>query len=259
MTILLVRHAESKANVDHKVYGEVADHTIPLSDKGREQAKNVGVYINDFYKNNPSKSKVRLWSSPYIRTTQTTLILRDHAPDVKWDFSARGVDIHFDERLREREWGAHQYADYMEGGSNVMKEHDPHYHAHFFRTWETPQGRYFMRPKGGESAADIATRLRSFFHDLYFDINRGITDHVIVMHGMSMLAFVYAFTKTHPLFFNDEEIGANTCVRLLDKDPKTDRYADYGFIYDPDKNVYLLNKPEAPIFRDISDKLADLR
>lgn len=259
MTILLVRHAESAANVDHTIYGNTADHTIKLTPRGREQAKAVGVFVNDFYKNNPPQSPVRLWASPYIRTTETTLLLRENAPDIKWDSCGRGNDIHFDDRLREREWGAHQYMDYKkDGGNNFMLENDPQYYAHFHRVWDAPQGRYFFRPKGGESVADITTRLRSFFQDLHFDISRGITDHVIVMHGMSMLAFAYAFTKTHPLFFDDEEIGDNTCVRLLDKDPKTQRYADYGYIYNPQQNVYLLDKPEKPIMRNINEKLATL-
>ena len=260
MTILLVRHAESAANVDHLVYGHTADHIIKLTEKGRQQAKDAGIFINDWFKNNPPKAPVRLWASPYIRTTQTALLLRAAAPDVRWDNCSRGNDIHFDDRLREREWGAHQYADYAleeEGfGSGFMLQNDPQYHAHYHRVRGSEQGRYFARPKGGESAADIALRLRSFFHDLYFDIGRGVTEHVIVLHGMSMLAFVYAFTKVHPMFFDAEPMGNNTAVRLLDKDPKTGRYADYGFVYEPAHNVYLLNRPDTPIVRDVNARLA---
>lgn len=256
MAILLIRHAESSANADHNVYNEMADHTIRLTDKGLNQAKEVGVFINDFFRENPAKRPVRLWCSPYVRTTQTMLVMRDNAPDVTWDVSSGGRDVHFDERLREREWGAFQFHDYKkEGGSNRMLEEDPFYHAHFFRVWDAPQGRYFFRPKGGESVADVAERQRSFFRDLYFDIDRGVTDHVIVMHGLSMMAFTYAFTKAHPIFFDGEELGGNTCVRLLDKNPKTGHYNDYGFIYEPDRNLYLLNKPQQPILRDINDKL----
>lgn len=94
--------------------------------------------------------------------------------------------------------------------------------------------------------------MRSLHHDMFHDIENGVTDHLVVMHAASMMAFVYALTKTHPHFMTDEVFPENTGVRVLDIDPATGRYADYGMVYNPESNVYLLNRPETPVQRDMS-------
>ena len=42
MNIYLVRHGQSEGNIDPTIYTHTADHAIPLSDLGREQAKEAG-------------------------------------------------------------------------------------------------------------------------------------------------------------------------------------------------------------------------
>lgn len=248
MTILLVRHAESAANFDHAVYDTTADHLIHLTDRGHEQATELGRFLKEWYANNPPQQDVRLWCSPYKRTMLTMEGLRREMADWPWNRDSRGQDVQYDERLREREWGPYSAYQYQEG-SALQKENE-FLHKYFNRIRNSEMGRYFVRPSGGESIADVALRLRSFFNDLYFDMNHGHKDHMIVMHGMAILAFVYAFTKIHPRFFDKEPIMGNTGVHLLDIDPATGRYADYGVIYDPSRNIYHLNKPEAPVRRE---------
>lgn len=252
MAILLIRHGESTANADFKIYRETPDHNIILTPKGEEQAHDVGRFIQDWYQANPPQGKIRLWASPYMRTTQTAMGLRDGAPQLNWDHGGLDHDIHFDARLREREWG-NSFADqYHEGGD--MATIDPEFHRHYWMVKKSKMGRYFLKPRHGESVADTTTRLYSFFQDLYFDMNRGITDHVIVTHGMTMLAFIYGFLKVHPSFMDHERIGGNTAVRLLAKND-SGRYADYGFIYDPDLDLRLLEKPAEQIKRDLTGML----
>lgn len=133
-----------------------------------------------------------------------------------------------------------------------MQKENEFLHTYYNRIRGTEMGRYFVRSHGGESVADVVERLRSFFGDLYFDIGNGNKDHMIVMHGMAILAFVYGFNKIHPRLFDDEPIMGNTGVRLLDINPATNRYDDYGVIYDPKENVYITNKPAHPVQRDMS-------
>ncbi|MDB5478707.1 MAG: hypothetical protein JWM96_1202 [Alphaproteobacteria bacterium] len=249
MTILLVRHAESEGNVDHKIFLDKADHALHLSPKGEEQARALGLFLKDYYAANPPKKNIRLWCSPYQRTLSTLKGMRETMGEWVWNKCGRGRDVHFDDRLRERHWGFHQPHEYQPGGS--VEKQNPHLFKHFRTTRDTPMGRYFAQPFGGESAADTVSRLHSFFHDLHFDIQRGVTDHIIVTHALTMMAFVYGFTKLHPQFFDDEVLADNTGVRLLDIDPETGRYADYGYIYNPSTNVYLTQKPARPVQRDL--------
>lgn len=67
--ILLIRHAQSMANVDKQTLLSVADHAIDISHEGREQARKVGRFINQHYQKLYAeradiKSKhIRIWTS----------------------------------------------------------------------------------------------------------------------------------------------------------------------------------------------------
>ena len=257
MTILLVRHAESAGNMDDTVYDNVADQAIHLTEKGHQQAKDLGIFLKDWYAKNPPQKNIRLWCSPYKRTLLTLKEMKDslidHGGEWVWDKCSRGRDIHFDDRLRERHWGLYRPAEYQQGGT-VEKE-NPRLYRMYTNSRYAEMGRYFSRPFGGESMEDVANRLRSFFHDVYFDIGRGVKDHLVVTHGAAMISFAYAFTKQHPSFMQDETLIGNTGVRLLDMDPVTKRYQDYGVIYDPSRNIYVLDKPEKPITHTLEQLL----
>lgn len=242
MAILLVRHAESNANVDESICQHQADHRIALSDKGITQAEKLGQFMANYMSIiNPENDKVRLWASPYLRTTQTALGLQQNAPDVNWDMPERGTHIFFDDRLREREFGYFYGFTDEENAEQYPKEWQ-----HFQRVIKQ-KGRYYARPLGGESGADVSDRLRTFKETLWRDLQLGFKHHVIVNHGFTLRCFVTSFLNLHPNIFEEEKNPANTAVRLLDIDPMTKRYADYGYVYDPDKALYLDGKPEVPI------------
>lgn len=249
MTILLVRHAESAGNANETLYGAVADQAMILTPRGHEQARALGMFLKEWYRNNSPEHKVRLWCSPYQRALLTVMEMKDSMGEWAWDKCGRGHDIHFDDRLREKDWGYYRVTDYNRGGK--LEREQPDLYKHYRMVRDAPMGRYFSRPVGGESIADVADRMRSFFHDLHFDIERGIKDHLIMAHGASVLAFVYAFTKTHPIFMDQEKLPNNTSVRLIDIDPVSGRYMDYGTIFDAAKNIYLTEKPAQPVLRDL--------
>lgn len=246
MTILLVRHAESKANLDESLFRTTGDHNIALSDTGHEQAKAVGAFVNDYFLKNPPDGKVRLWASPYLRTTQTAQGLLENAPDVAWDFKANGQNIFFDARLREREFG------YFDGlNDDEIPKEFPVQWQHYRKMMdddrelgEGSSGKYYARPYGGESAADVTVRLHTFLETLWRDMAKGITSHVIVNHGFTLRCFVSAFFHGHPSEFLQEKNPSNTAVRLLARDREVEgeekpRYRDAGYIYDPRKDIRL--------------------
>lgn len=254
MTILFVRHGESMANVDTANLLDQPNHLSPLSDKGWEQARRAGIFVNDFYKHNAPKSPVRLWVSPFVRATQTALGMMDTAQDVRWDVSRRGEIMQFDDRLRERE------TTYFEGYSHDENAaRHPEQTAYYKRVLATQGGRYYARPFGGENFADLSLRIHSVMQDLYHDIERGITEHVIVSHGNMMMVFMLAITKAHPFCIDAIKQPPNTSIRLFDMDAVSGRYEDFGYVYNPEDDTYLLDKPMDVVRRDLGAIIDPMR
>ena len=65
--ILLLRHGESLGNVDENLFTIMPDWKIPLSDKGRAQARQAGHRIQAIAKGSP----LVVYVSPYTRTKET--------------------------------------------------------------------------------------------------------------------------------------------------------------------------------------------
>ena len=65
LRIWLVRHGESEGNVDLDVYRTHADHAIPLSERGRDQARIAGAHLREHLASMvPAGGHVRVWTSP---------------------------------------------------------------------------------------------------------------------------------------------------------------------------------------------------
>lgn len=144
----LARHGESEANIAadraESMGAEVIEVThrdadVRLSAVGAEQARALGGWLA----RNPAPDTV--WSSPYLRAVQTAQIAL-----------GRTDGITLDERLRDRELGI---LDALT--SRGVEARYPVEAAR--RRWV---GKYFYRPPGGESWADVALRLRSVLADL---------------------------------------------------------------------------------------------
>lgn len=89
--IILIRHGESLGNIDERAYVTTADWRIPLTERGREQARSAGKKVashlafTDGQAGEPindSKGKIFFYVSPYLRTRQTLReILREVDPE----------------------------------------------------------------------------------------------------------------------------------------------------------------------------------
>ena len=75
--ISLVRHGQSVANLDATIYRTVADHAVPLSERGIEQCTLAAKTLRDLI-DLPPQTPMRLWTSPYKRTRQTADIFHSH-------------------------------------------------------------------------------------------------------------------------------------------------------------------------------------
>ncbi len=175
--LLLVRHGESQGNVAATLAREAGAHVIEvpardadveLSATGREQALALGRLFADF----PEEQRAAaVWSSPYVRARQTAELA------VKTGGWPAGILI--DERLRDRELGI---LDMLTSAG--VEARLPEEAAR--RRW---LGKFYYRPPGGESWADVVLRLRSLLADL--ERQPGTERVVLVCHDALILLFRY--------------------------------------------------------------------
>lgn len=98
LTIKLVRHGESDANLGKVTSQEIGDHAISLSDHGHEQAREAGRAIGRQW-----LAGALVYCSPYRRTRETLAALLDGARDEEDDDLRSAIRVYEDPRLREVE------------------------------------------------------------------------------------------------------------------------------------------------------------
>ena len=172
--LAIMRHAESLATERRKHLAEsgsqeihlglpMRDVDVPLTPEGREHARSTGERLNDF---GPFDV---LYVSPYRRTVETAdLILPE--------LSQRPLLVK-EERLREKEWGILEGLTREGIHSRYPDEEARRRHV----------GKYYYRPPGGESYADVNLRVHSFIGTL-------VREHpgqrvLLVTHQVVVLAF----------------------------------------------------------------------
>lgn len=153
--IWLVRHGESVANVAaasaeaagaDRIDVDFRDADVPLSPLGVAQSRSLG---QELAARGLDDVSAALWVSPYLRAQQTIEIALD----------AGGLaepPKRVDERLRDRELGVLDLLT-RHGVRNLYPDEERR------RQW---LGKYYHRPAGGESWADVMLRLRSVLVDV---------------------------------------------------------------------------------------------
>src|SRR4051794_38174004 len=149
--LYLVRHGQSHGNVArdaadeaglHEIDIDVRDVDVPLSELGRRQAEAAGRRVASLP---PHERPGIVLSSSYVRARQTAEIICTQ--DALAGGPARAI---VDERLREREFGIFDRLTTL-----GIRERFPDEAAHRRRL-----GKFYHRPPGGESWADVILRLR---------------------------------------------------------------------------------------------------
>ncbi|MET0414558.1 MAG: histidine phosphatase family protein [Actinoplanes sp.] len=151
----VVRHGQSTGNVTAEAAetggAEVIeiperDADVPLSPLGREQAEALGSYLADL----PEADRPQIAVvSPYLRTRQTAGLA----------LAEPGIPMVVDERLRDRELGV---LDLLTGRGVQARMPDE-------AARRARLGKFYYRPPGGESWADVLLRLRSLLRDVRED------------------------------------------------------------------------------------------
>jgi broad specificity phosphatase PhoE len=171
----LVRHAQSVGNVADEAAREsgaarldlaVRDPDVPLTDTGRSQAQALGDWLHSL-----DQPPDVVLSSPYARATSTAEIA----------LRAGGVALrpHRDERLRERELG--QFDGLTAKGIRELLPSESERWAHL--------GKFYYRPPGGESWADVCLRVRSVVQSLRLE--HGGQRVMLLTHQAVVMCFRY--------------------------------------------------------------------
>lgn len=173
----LVRHAQSLGNVaDDEARGaraerltlDVRDPDVDLSPAGERQAAALGTWLSDVI---PEEAPGAVFASPYRRAARTG------------ELALAATDLHLplrqDERLRERDLGS------FDGYTGVGIR------AHFPEEAERRRslGKFYYRPPGGESWADVALRVRSFLMSLTDEC----TDGRVLVFTHQAVAMVFRY------------------------------------------------------------------
>ena len=151
----VVRHGESTGNVIAEA-AEVGglevidilerDADVPLSDTGRKQAEAVGRWLAD----QPEDERPEFaLVSPYLRARETAGLA----------LAGSGLQEVVDERLRDRELGSF---DLLTGRGVAARLPDE-------AGRRRRLGKFYYRPPGGESWADVLLRLRALLREVRED------------------------------------------------------------------------------------------
>jgi len=212
----LARHGESVGNVaasQAEAEGleviplEPRDADVPLSPVGVEQAEALSRWLQ------PRLSEFdSYWTSPYVRARQTLEIAL--GPEL-----ATTV-VFADERLRDRELGVLDLLTRTGVQARVPTEFERRRHL----------GKFYHRPPGGESWADVALRLRSFFRD--FGDTAG--DRAFVMaHDAVVMVSLYVLlglSERELLEFAQANVVGNASVTQLEHVDGRFRLVGFGMV-----------------------------
>jgi broad specificity phosphatase PhoE len=188
--IWLIRHGESSGNrardeaeADGRAVIELSerDMDVPLSDLGRRQAESVGQWVGQM---DPREQPTAVLVSPYVRAAQTADLALAAA-------GLGGLPRVTDERLREREFGVLDGLTHRGIRERFPEEADR----------RARLGKFYHRPPGGESWADVIKRLRDVIHEIGRDYPGERV--LVVAHQVVVLLFRYVLEH-----LNEEQILA---------------------------------------------------
>ena len=176
----LVRHGQSQGNVardaaheaGHSIIDlDVRDVDVPLSELGHQQAEAAGRWFASL----PDDERPEiLLASPYIRARQTA-----EAICAAGGLAGGAKPTILDERLREREFGVFDGLT-----TKGIRELYPTEAEH-----RVKMGKFYHRPPGGESWADVILRLRSALNTI--NLQYAGKNVLIVCHQVVVLCIRY--------------------------------------------------------------------
>lgn len=173
INLILLRHGESLANEDHQVYYKIPDNQIPLTDKGKAQAKLAAIELYDDSERGPFK----IIHSPWLRAKETVLEVASRI---------KHTEVIEDPLIFEISL-MHSFIDMKTRIDFISKEKDDF-------------GFFWYKEGTSESYADVYQRARLFVQDLKLNKYDFSNDEnvLIVSHGV-FLNMVIAVINNYPI------------------------------------------------------------
>jgi broad specificity phosphatase PhoE len=224
-TVYLVRHGQSRSNVDRNVHNELPDPLIQLSELGQQQARIAGEALGQHLLANGNPRKVRIFHSEYLRAEQTCQGLLTTLRPLVHAWGCQ-MDDRADSRIHELEFGwvsgmtdeeRQSFSGQLGNAamqSKLLRDHD---------------AKWFDRRLGGESPADVEVRLRHFFSALYRDLeDNDITHFIVVSHGLTNRVFAKAWLGENFRWYAKEKNPRNCAIRYLPASRTDGGYIHFG-------------------------------
>ena len=165
--IYLIRHGESVANVDERLYRQIPDHRITLTLKGENQATCAGQELNNLM---PTNKTVILYS-PWQRARHTAELI--HAQ--LYRHSDKDLELKEDPLIHEQ--------SVVTSFSDMSTVDD--YHS----TDKYRFGEFWFKSGAGESLSDTYNRARLFALELKMFYNH-VDNIVVVSHGVFLTMLI---------------------------------------------------------------------
>lgn len=208
--IIIIRHAQSEANVDKTIHQHTPDHRVGLTEEGHQQAQEAGQKLRELLRND---DRLHFFISPYRRTRETTegilstLCSNDPTPS---PFQRPRIKVYEEPRLREQDFG--NFQPNTEETERLWKE-------------RAAYGHFFYRIPNGESGADVYDRVSSFNGSLWrrFSEDSMASVAILVTHGLCSRVFLMAWYHYSVEFFEDLR-NINHCEFLVMKLSNNGRY-----------------------------------
>jgi 2,3-bisphosphoglycerate-dependent phosphoglycerate mutase len=228
LNLYLVRHGETEANVDHRLYRTKSDHAIRLTKRGKQQATETGEFLAEHLRQERDKDpenfgRIKVWYSPYYRARETARYILYPLGQI---FEQNSVVTYSDEPfLFEQKAGLfdgfeeHQYKDVLPREADDYEKHVRHH------------GRIYARSPMGDSRMDVVIRSKPFFGTILRDQQTKKINHVIsVNHGVTARAITMGWMHYPPEWLEAEKNPGNGWVRYI-HGHQTTGYVDEGYIH----------------------------
>lgn len=195
--IILIRHGESLGNAQESAYASIPDWKIPLTERGVEQSRQLGVAVKEIVGTSP----LFIYCSPYKRTRDTLKHMM-HALEDNQIIGARE-----EPRITEQQFGNFQNEDSMQEIKAERFEF----------------GRFYYRFPQGEAGLDVYNRVTSFISTLFRDWSRndsGIQNDmtvIVVTHGLTLRLFLMRWYQYTVREFEESVNPQNASIIIMDR------------------------------------------
>jgi broad specificity phosphatase PhoE len=231
--LILLRHGQSAANVLERLYAEMPDNAIPLTELGWEQAQCAGRQLRQCIV--PHNETIHFIVSPYVRTMETFhgIVSAWHDPQEVEQLpvdqghsntSHNTLGCHHNERQRLC------YYTTLQDQYGITWQEDPRIREQDFGNYqdlETIQrckkerdafGIFYYRFPHGESATDVYDRVSTFLDSLWRKIHtaRCSQNTILVTHGIAIRVFLARYFRYSVDQFHELKNPKNCEMFLLE-------------------------------------------